>query len=237
MLLTSNRNETGRLSVILSDTLPLGRNSSRDNSSKQAGAVMKTRSKILVGTGAVALAGLGVGLGLAWPLTSSGFSGTETFSGIKNLTAAQTSAQNFVPTIPLTASGPFSDTGSIYLTPGSGKDGNGPGTATIKLANGDLNVHHAASLPANAQPVQLPGSSCTFSVTQKTGYTVVGGTGKYAGATGHGVATVTFNFTLPRLPIHSGHITSSDGACDTSNSAMPLGGQVVFSAVGPVTAP
>jgi hypothetical protein len=189
--------------------------------------VMQRKTKIIAGTGIVLAAGLGVGLGLAWPLTgSSGFSGTETIAGTQVLTPAQANSNNFVPAIPLTASGAFADTGSIKLTPGSGPNGNGSGSATVVLTKGNLAVHHGAT-PGNGQPVLQKGS-CAYALTEQTPYTFTGGTGAYAGATGHGTATVSFSFYVPKL---------ADGECNTSSSVAATGGKVTFRAVGPVSVP
>jgi hypothetical protein len=193
---------------------------------------MSTKAVAATAAGVIALAGLGGGLYAAWPLTSSGpVTGTETFAGTEVLTAAQAGSQNFFPTIPLTASGLFSDKGSIYLAPGSGKNGNGGGPATIRLNNGNIRVHHGASNP-NEQPVRQ-GTSCVYAFSDKVGYTVTGGTGRYSNVTGgHGTATVTFRFTLPKLvPVDP----TSPAGCNTGSNAVPLGGSASFSAVGPVT--
>lgn len=154
--------------------------------------------------------------------SASTMSGTETFSGTEQLTKAQAASDSYVPVIALHATGVFTDTGSIALVPGSGKNGDGAGPATIKLSKGNINVKHAATNP-NAQPKQLSG--CTYGLTEHVGYTMTSGTAAYAGATGSGTATVKEDFTVPKL---------ANGKCNTANNAVPTGGTVVFSATGPV---
>ena len=195
---------------------------------------------LIIGASAGVLAGCSsagsssTGSSSAGSSSGTGTSGTETFAGIENLTAAQANSQNYVPVISLSATGAFIDTGSIALIPGSGKDGNGPGPATVKLSQGNISIHHAASNP-NAQPVPMPKiGPCVYGLAQKVSYTITGGTGRYARATGSGVATVTFDFNLPQIAVqgHTGGLV-----CDTRNSAMATGGKVTFTAIGPVSVP
>jgi len=180
----------------------------------------KTR---LTAAGVLAVAGLTAGLACS---SSSSTTGTLNLTGGQTLTAAQAAQNNFVPTVSLTASGAFSDTGHLTLKQGSGANGNGPGHGTVVLSKGNLDVTHGSSSPANPQPHLVSG--CTFVVTQTTPYTITGGTGSYSGATGSGTATVTFDFTVPKL---------ANGQCNTSNNVVPTGGSVKFSATGPVSVP
>jgi hypothetical protein len=189
---------------------------------------MKRKTQII----ALASAAL-IGAGVVGACSSAASSvakteGIEAFAGEHVLTAAQASSQTYVPTIPLKAKGLFSDSGSIYLAPGSGKDGNGPGPATIKLSKGDINVNHGSTNP-NLQPKPVgPASACVFGFTQKVSYTVTGGTGAYSDVkSGSGVATVTEAFKLPR---------TATGACASieSTNVAPVGGSVTFAAVGTI---
>ena len=201
---------------------------------------MNRSAKLAASGGAVVLAaGLSAGLYLAWPLTGGGpVTGTETFAGSVSLTPAQLASSTFNPTVPLKASGLFTDTGSIYLAPGSGKDGNGPGPAVIKLSGGNINVRHGSSpanpwmpwcapaIPARAQEPVRQDSTCNYTVAEQVTYTVISGTGSYSNVTGgHGIATVTFGFTPPKL---------ASGACNSSCSVVPANGFARFSAVGPI---
>lgn len=183
---------------------------------------MKRTKMSIVAAAAV----LGIGLTAAACSSSSSSSGpvtgTETFSGTQVMTAAQAASSSFEPTIPLTASGAFSDHGSIHLG-----GGNKAGPAVIVLGKGDVKVTHAATNP-NLQPNPVgAASACVFGVTEAVAYTVTGGTGSYAGITGgHGTATIVEKVTLPKL---------AGGKCNEANSAIPTGGSASFSAVGPVT--
>jgi hypothetical protein len=178
-------------------------------------------------TRALALAGAAcMTAGIAGACSSSSSSsgpvtGTETFSGTLVMTPAQLSNNNFHPTIPIKATGLFADTGSIALS-----GGNGAGSSTIVLGKGDIKVHHAAT-PANPVPKQVgAASSCVYGVTEHVAYTVTGGTGSYANVTGgHGTATIVQRVDLPKV----------SGGCNASNSAVPTGGSVQFTAVGPIT--
>jgi hypothetical protein len=155
-------------------------------------------------------------------------SGVETFSGTLVLTPAEAASQSFVPTIPLTATGVIHDTGSIYLAPGSGKDGSGPGPATIKLTKGDINVQHGASNP-NLQPQLMKAGTCLYGGKQNVSFTITGGTGAYKNikAGGKGTATVDEQFTMPRMD-HSKE-------CNLADNAVPTGGTYIFTATGTIT--
>jgi hypothetical protein len=197
---------------------------------------MDRNRKLTAGVGVLPLAGLGVGLGLAWPLTGGPVTGTETFSGTEQMTSAQVANPNFNPTIPLTASGLFSDRGHIYLG-----GGNGAGPASIKLANGDVNLFHAKTNP-NIQPRLVSG--CTYAATENVDYTVTGGTGAYSNITGgKGIATVTFTFTMPKLApakippqIQGPGGSRPQPACANPNNPYvnPVSGGASFRAVGPI---
>jgi len=163
-------------------------------------------------------------------------SGTETISGTEKLTPAQAASSSYVPVIQVKATGVFADSGSITLTPGSGANGDGPGNGTVKLMKGNLDIHHGATNP-NQQPMQENSGICVFSETQKVAYTVAGGTGAYKGASGSGIVTVTFSFTLPVMS--TGHVRQAGAApvCNMANSAEPTAGNVVFSGTGHVSIP
>ena len=57
-------------------------------------------------------------------------------------------------------------------------------------------------------------------------YTVVGGTGKFSGAKGHGKYKTYFAIVFPRL---------KNGKCNTSQSAQPVSGKISFLAHGPLS--
>lgn len=173
-----------------------------------------------IATAAVSIAVLGAGTGIgACSSSSSGpVTGTETFAGTEALTPAQIVSSTFEPTIALTASGLFSDTGSIHLT-----GGNAAGPTTIQLKSGNINIHHAATSP-NLQPRLVSG--CTYAVSENVAYTVTGGASSYANVTGgHGTATVSETFTMPK----------SGSGCANPDNAAPVSGTAGFKAVGPIT--
>jgi hypothetical protein len=134
-------------------------------------------------------------------------SGTETATG--QVTGAPAVANN--TTIPLTWTGPVTTT-STFSTGG----GNGPTKGqhhTFKTAAGNFTVVVSAT-PTNTQKL-LSASSCQFEYVTTVPYTVDGAasTGKFAGSTGSGVVTVTFQAYLPKL---------ASGKCNESNNAQPL---------------
>ena len=179
---------------------------------------MTCNRKPATAAASILVLGAGIGIGACSSSSSGPVTGTETFAGTEVLTPAQIASSTFQPTIPLTASGLFSDTGSIHLS-----GGNAAGPTSIKLKSGDINIHHAATSP-NLQPKLVSG--CTYAVSENVAYTVTGGASSYANVTGgNGTATVTESFTMPR---------SGSGCANPSNAA-PASGSVSFKAVGPIT--
>ncbi|MBV9383652.1 MAG: hypothetical protein JOY82_12730 [Streptosporangiaceae bacterium] len=153
--------------------------------------------------------------------SASSMSGTETVSGSVSGSAAL--ANN--PSFTLTWRGPVNTT-SEFAT-----GGNAPAKGqhhTFKTAAGNLTVVVSAA-PTNTQKL-LSASSCRFEVATAIPYKVDGAasTGKFAGATGDGVATLTFRADLPKL---------ANGKCNESNNAQPLakGAVARFSIAGPLT--
>jgi len=98
----------------------------------------------------------------------------------------------------------------------------------FKTAAGDFAVVVSAT-PSNTQKL-LSGSSCEFEYATSVPYRVdaAASTGKFAGAAGSGVVTVTFRAYLPKL---------ADGKCNMSNNAVPLtqGAVASFRSSGPLT--
>jgi hypothetical protein len=143
--------------------------------------------------------------------SSSPQSGTETFTGTTHSTAN-------APKVPISATGIISDTGSITLG-----GGNGAGKGTFHLSKGSITVMH--SKPAGGQP-QVNQSNCAVAFRDHGTYTILSGTGSYAGITGHGTFKVTFAGTAPR---------KHNGKCNTGQNAKPLQGtsSTVFYATGP----
>lgn len=145
---------------------------------------------------------------------SSNKTGTESIGG-------QTSSMANVPTVPLHATGIFTDTGTLTLS-GSG----GSGTGTLKFSHGNLTVYHSTQHPlGNGLPPVNP-VHCTFSGAENGTFKVTSGTGSYEGASGQGVYKVSFTGQLPRLP---------SGKCNLSQNAQPTSVETTFLATGTLT--
>jgi len=72
-------------------------------------------------------------------------------------------------------------------------------------------------------------SSCNGSYANRMPYTITGGTGAYAGASGHGTAEIEFVGTFHKV----------NGKCDFAGQAKPITGsaRLSYGAHGPVTLP
>ena len=176
--------------------------------------------KRLVGMAVIAAAGLALAACSSTSSSSSAgaMSGTETITGHVTGKAAMANA----PTIALQLTGPVAATSTITLNGSSRK------IATFKTADGNLVVSHTKG--SNSGKL-LSASTCRFvGTTSGVSYTVLGrrSTGKFAGAVGHGTASIAFGGNLPK---------TSSGKCDTSNSAVPSvsTAYATFTAGGPLT--
>jgi hypothetical protein len=145
---------------------------------------------------------------------SSSSTGAETLYGTTTSTANN-------PTVPLKATGVFTDTGSIYL--GNNKQTKG----TLHFKKGALNLTHSNPPSPNA-PTSFNTTTCRVLFAESGTFKLTGGTGPYNGATGHGTFKVTFAATFPKL---------ASGKCNMSNSANPLPGTslTTFKATGNIT--
>jgi len=153
--------------------------------------------------------------------TPTATSGIETFAG--QVTGAAALANNV--TIPLKWTGPVITT-STFSTGGSApKKGQ---HHTFQTAAGNFTVAVSGTV-TNTQKL-LSASSCQFEFATAVPYTVDGAasTGKFAGSTGSGVVTVTFQAYLPKL---------ASGKCNESNNAQPLtkGALAAAKGTGPLT--
>jgi len=153
--------------------------------------------------------------------TPTATSGIETFTG--QVTGAAALANNL--TIPLKWTGPVITT-STFSTGGSApKKGQ---HHTFQTAAGNFTVAVSGTV-TNTQKL-LSASSCQFEFATAVPYTVDGAasTGKFAGSTGSGVVTVTFQAYLPKL---------ASGKCNESNNAQPLtkGALAAAKGTGPLT--
>jgi hypothetical protein len=153
-------------------------------------------------------------LSAGWASASS--SGTQTFVLTSHSNAAN-------PVYQATASGVFSATGTMQATSTAS---NAPLKATFPNGTFLLNEVSAGRTSGSINP-----STCA-AVYTNTGvtYKISNGTGKYAGITGNGTASLKFTGTLPKL---------SNGKCNEASNATPVAGSVtsVVHAVGPVTLP
>lgn len=116
--------------------------------------------------------------------------------------------------LPVKASGSFSDTGSISLS-GNGK------TAVLHLSEGTISISHGPGKSTQS----LDTANCHTSLVESDlKYQITGGTGKYARITGSGTAELIVAAALPLV----------HGKCDASQSAVPNSASETFSATGPV---
>ena len=140
-------------------------------------------------------------------------SGTEVISGsTTNLAIIDAN----VPVVPLRARGVVNTRGTISL------GGATNGTSSLDFRAGNLTVKHTQkSSSSNFNP-----KTCVFSQSEAGVYTVVGGTGRFRDATGHGWFKVNFAIKAPRL---------KNGQCNTSQSALPVAGKISFLAYGPLS--
>jgi hypothetical protein len=101
------------------------------------------------------------------------------------------------------------------------------GTRTFATPRGSLTVRYAAGARAAASPSDVGSGTraCVFSRLAASGtYAVTGGTGAFAGATGHGVYSLVFIIETKK---------ADGGACSPSGVPIPSGDQVDFTAGGP----
>lgn len=152
-----------------------------------------------------ALAAAALGLAACSSSTST-TTGTQSFNG--------TSHNPNAPVVNVTGAGVVSSHGSVDLGSTSSK-------ATLKMADGDVNINHSKGTTSTSTDT----AACTASEVNKGTYTVLGGTGTYAGATGHGTFRVGF----------TGKFTPTNGKCVISQSSTPVSGSITFSASGPMT--
>ena len=152
---------------------------------------------------------------------SSTTTGTETITGTTTNITAQT------PTIPLSASGVFKDTGSITLTNNNAKCA----TDGLKFSKGTLRVYHCSTGNPNGTG-SYSTTTCKFTqLNTGTFQAVSGSTGDLKGYTGKGTFKVTF----------TGVFAKKNGACpseavvNSNNSPNPTSGSITFSATGTLT--
>jgi hypothetical protein len=137
--------------------------------------------------------------------------GTETFTATTTDMSVIAAPNN---SLPVRASGSFTDSGSISLA-GDGK------SATLHLHSGTIAMSHGRGTSKQS----LDRASCHATLIESgLKYRITGGTGKYAGITGSGTAELTLVASLPK----------DHGTCNASSSAVPTSARETFTATGPV---
>lgn len=174
----------------------------------------------------IAVAGI-AGAGILAAACSSGpTTGTETWSGKQVLTPAQLANQNFVPTYPMTFTGPVHAT-ATFMPPGGNQV---HVKAIFKTTAGTLVAN--ADIPGNGNlnpnPTSFDSKTCAATFDLNGTYTVDGmaSTGSWKAATGHGTIKDVFVLTLPK---------NSSGACNEANNVAPVSGYTTLVVSGPVT--
>jgi hypothetical protein len=162
--------------------------------------------KIILGLGIAALVATAAGCSSSGPDPATTSGTLHIFGSTANVNANS---------LPVTLRGVISTTGSLPVGGNSTK-------ATITTKDGDLNVSHTN--PPTGQP-SVNGADCTASDVTAGTFTVLGGTGKFAGATGHGSYTITFN----------GKFAKTNGQCKITQNSTPTSGTLTFRATGPLT--
>jgi len=144
---------------------------------------------------------------------ASGKSGTEVIQGS---TTRLSVIKSKAPVVPLKAHGVVDTYGTINL--------GGPtnGKSTLYFHAGHLRVKHTQTRTKQS----FNPKTCVVSQVEGGVYTVLAGTGKFDGATGHGKYAVDFTAKFPRL---------KNGKCNTSPSAVPISGKISFLAYGPLS--
>ena len=176
------------------------------------------------------LAALGVLTACTAGANGSGASGSGATGGSIGSTPApdgpgteviRASATNLqAASVPVTASGVFTDTGTVKLPIGDER------TITFRFARGNLVVLNATG--PTAGPLHLNKTSCAFSRRVAGTYRVLAAnsTGRYAGATGHGTYTIKPSGVAPK---------TSAGRCDASGTASRGQAHLTVRLRGPLT--
>jgi uncharacterized membrane protein len=103
----------------------------------------------------------------------------------------------------------------------AGVDHMGNSVDTIVFPGGTVKVKH----PSGGGPGNFNTKTCLFTANESAPYTIVGGTGKYKGITGHGTAVVSIVGIAARVK----------GAC--SETAPPVAWHQVITGSGPFKLP
>jgi hypothetical protein len=168
--------------------------------------MMKLRSKILGAISAVAVAGALAATGLTAASAAAG-AGSPGFEYFQLVT---TSAANNAP-LSIIARGVFTAGGVNH--PGNRVD-------TAVFPNGTFKIAHSGG---TGTPHFNP-KTCLFALALNGTYRLSGGTGAYAGISGHGIYRLSITFVAAR---------NSAGKC--SNTMPPTAFQQIIKAQGPVS--
>ena len=168
--------------------------------------MMKLRSKVLAGLSVVAVAGAvaATGLTVASASQGAGSSGTEYFQ-LVNATVANNAPSSII------ARGVFTAGGVDH--PGSKVD-------TVVFPDGTFKIAHSGG---TGTPRFNP-RTCLGTIVLNGTYRLSGGTGAYAGISGHGIYRLNITFVGAR---------NSAGQC--SNKLPPSAFQQIIRAQGPVS--
>jgi hypothetical protein len=158
-------------------------------------------ASVIVTAGAATVSGLAAAS--ASPAVRPSVSGTEHFQIV---TASATAAK-----VAIIAHGPVFTAGGV--------DNQGNTTDTVKFPGGTFKIKHSAG----HGPQKFNPTTCLITISQHGTYTLSGGTGKFAGISGHG------KYQLRILGIAA---RSANGKC--SQKKAPVAFQQVIQAQGPV---
>jgi hypothetical protein len=170
---------------------------------------MKTRfTRVLTAAASIAAAGaitaFGVTAASAAPSAPAARSGTEHFQLISASATANTN--------PVIAYGLFAAAGTDHVGNSVDKFVFAGGTFKVWHSNGTGTPHFNSR-------------TCVLTGTIRGTYKVYGGTGRYAGISGHGKYKVTIVAIAKR---------KANGSCNTNQNALPKAQQQIIQASGPV---
>ncbi len=169
--------------------------------------------------------GAAIAIVIAAAACSSGpATGTETFSGTSTSLPVPLviGTSGVEPTVPLKATGVFTDTGSIAVI-SMGETG----TGTLHLSKGDLKIGHFSTNP-NSVTTSFNEAACSLTTVGNSTFKVMSGTGSYEGYTGNGTYKVTFSRTFAK----PGGKCPSQSALQNAN---PVSALTTFTATGNLT--
>lgn len=155
--------------------------------------------------------------GLLTAVAACASSGSAHAAGLEHFTATTADMSVIAApsnSMPVKASGAFADAGTLSLS--------GDGTsALLRLHGGTISMSHGPGKSSQ----ELNRANCHAILNEHgLAYRITGGTGRYAGITGSGTASLIVTAALPL----------NHGRCDASQSAVPTSARESFSATGPV---